>query len=87
MGNLQIVLVPKPERESVRCEDQKNPLPIVDWMCKTCGEQALFAHPGGNVCVFMLTNRSYLTRSISDTAQKRSQDPAFLDPYVLMSWS
>ena len=44
----KIVLVQKPERQSVRCEDQKNPLPIVDWMCETYGEQALFAHPGGN---------------------------------------
>ena len=34
MGNLQIVLVQKPERQSVRCEDKDNPLPIVDWMCK-----------------------------------------------------
>ena len=48
MGNLQIVLVQKPQRQTVGCEDKKNPLPIVDWMCETCGEQALFAHPRGN---------------------------------------
>ena len=33
------------------------------------------------------TNRSYLTRSNLDKVQKRSRDPAFLDPYVSMSWS
>ena len=30
IGNLQIVLVQKPERQTVRCEDKNNPLPIVD---------------------------------------------------------
>ena len=48
MGKLQIVLVQKPQRQTVRCEDKNNPLPTVDWMCETCGEQALFAHPRGN---------------------------------------
>ena len=40
-----------------------------------------------SVCAFILNNRSYLTRSISDTVQKRSRDPAFLDPYVSTSRS
>ena len=47
MGNLQIVLVQKRERQTVRYQDKNNPLPIVDWMCETCGEHALFAHPRG----------------------------------------
>ena len=45
MGNLQIVLVQKPESQSVWCEDKNYPLRILDWMCETCGENALFAHP------------------------------------------
>ena len=44
----KLCLYKKPERQTVRCEDKNNPLPIVDWMCETCGEQALFAHPRGN---------------------------------------
>ena len=34
--------------QSVCYENKNNPLPIMDWMCETCGEHRLFAHPRGN---------------------------------------
>ena len=47
-GQLAYCAGTKPRCQSVWCQDQNNQLHIVDWMCETCSEHALFAHPRGN---------------------------------------